>query len=102
MDLYMNVSKAQAQTIAKNTRKNQNKQIQINATHRFLHQKKQALTGATKSIKKLTNTTNQVVVTKMMHDKTTDHNKKQNPSREIEKSEEVTPRKTCNKQKSEK
>ena len=40
--------------------------------------KKQALTGATKSTKKLTNTTNQVAVTKMMHIENPDHNKKQN------------------------
>ena len=74
--LHMNVSKPQPYTIAKNTCKKP-KRANINwcNTPNFTS-KKQALTGATKSIKKLTSTTNQVVVTKMMHILNPDHNKK--------------------------
>ena len=61
--------------------------------------KQASTTGATKSTTNLTNTTNQVAVTKRMHVKSPNHNKKQNLSRKIAENQEVTPRKTCNKQK---
>ena len=79
--LHMNVWKAQAHTIVKNTQK-KTKRANINwCTDRFYSENKQALTRATKSRKTSTITTKQVAVAKIMCARMQKHNNKQNITR---------------------
>ena len=96
--MHINISKAQVHIITKNVRKKQNAQIQFGTTHRFVHQKQQSPTRATKARKTSQTPPKQTAVAKKMHNERPEHTRKENATGEITPNQEVIPRKTRSKQ----